>query len=181
MKQNKYIIVNKRPAGLGFKAGRVEFHRDLASYDELAGRDVAGGGMFRVDKEGKNVVLYGKSDDFGVPDDMDFKVASLYGEILEKVSLVCGGDDLSDYAIQYVDKSGETHAVERPDDGMPPVVVYGTPESGSTLEIIPDSALDPIYRHSPRVSKHAGGRFVKKDAAKKKKAKRRAQGRARRR
>lgn len=183
MKQNKYIIVRNGRGGLAFKAGYVEFHRHLATDEELRNREVAGGGLFRLDREGKNVVLYGSSDDFGAPDDLDAVAALMYKEILERVSEVFElvhheEADLSEYKIQYVDKSGETHTAV-PLEDIPASVVYGPP--GTDLSFSAPVVGDYFHDPSLRVSKHAGGRFEKKDAGKKRKSKRRAQRRARRR
>lgn len=183
MKQNKYIIVRNGRGGLAFEAGYVEFHRHLATDDELMNREVVGGGLFRLDREGKNVVLYGSSDDFGAPDDLDTIAAILSKEILERVSEVFElvhheEADLSGYKIQCVDKSGGTHTVD-PDAPIKTSVVNGPPRTDLSF----NAPVVEEYFHDPslRVSKHAGGRFEKKDAEKKRKSKRRAQRRARRR
>lgn len=62
MRVQKFIIVGGK-----FRCGYVVMHSDLLNPGEVC----QGGGMFYIDQEKKEVVLYGKSIDFGAPHDIE--------------------------------------------------------------------------------------------------------------
>ena len=183
MKFNKYIVTTDKNGRYGFCAGHVEFHRELASIDELSKGLVDGGGMFKVDEEKKQIVLYGKSEDFGYPKNQEEAFSQCCNLIKTEIAYAVshGGevDDFSDYKVVYVDELGNEHSVEQK-------AVQGTPEyrlweKHSLWKSVAPTVEPYVYSDPIRVSKHRGGRFEPKNAEKKKKAKRRAQKKARRR
>lgn len=67
MKQDKYVVLKDTPGEWGVALDHVEYHRELCNTEELAHGLVDGGGMWRVNHNNKNILFYGKSDDFGYP------------------------------------------------------------------------------------------------------------------
>lgn len=179
-KQNKYIVFKNQFGGYSFKAGYVEYHRDLTTTEMLARGLVAGGGLFKLDEERKVVLLYGKSDDFGFPKEPGKSFSECYGEILKEVenAFYYGHKtevSISEYGIAYIDEKGVEHVVKGSNKEMQ--TYHGLPKE---LIDTRDRLLMQSESVLPRVSKHRGGRFEPKNAEKKKKAKRRAQKKARR-
>ena len=80
MKQLKFIVVeNWKENKLEIVFGYVEFHRHLRKTSMF--EKILGGGKFCFDKEKKEVVLFGRSDDFGkVPDTELKKAISLFDD-----------------------------------------------------------------------------------------------------
>lgn len=174
MKANKYIVL-KEGGRWGMALGFVEFHRELASTEELAYGMVKGGGMFKVDHDKKQILFYGKSDDFGYPDNIDVALASCYYQIRDQIADLefCRTHDeynLHDYTIWYQDMLGNNLAV------IP--VRETTQMEINTYEMLPQKNLSTYYAPTSKGknSKHQ----VAKDAKKKAKTKRREQKRARR-
>lgn len=57
---NKWLIVNG-----GFRmSGSIEFHKELLQPGET-GKNTSGGGWWNLDRAGRTLYLYAKSEDFG--------------------------------------------------------------------------------------------------------------------
>ena len=76
-KYPKYVLLhNDRTDELFLKFGCVEFHKDLISEsDKDDGWRCMGGGLFKPDFDRREIVLYGRSTDFGKPDSRLLKKA----------------------------------------------------------------------------------------------------------
>lgn len=177
---NKYVVTRDTKGWYKFSAGYVEYHRDLVTINELSHGLVDGGGLYKLDEANKFVILYGKSDDFGYPKEPKIAFAECYDKILQEIEdayYYGQGVEISldGYGIKYIDEKGIEHVVEKGKQQMQRY--YCMPkeiqETSNKLLMQAESVL-------PKPSKHRGGRFDPKDAEKKKKAKRRAQKKARR-
>lgn len=165
MKHNKYIVL-KENGRWGLALGYVEFHRELATTEELAHGMVKGGGMFKVDHAEKQILFYGKSDDFGYPDDIDVALASCYYEAKGEIADM-ENTNLDDYTIWYMDELGNKVEV--------------TPVRQATeMDIKAYGMLPNVSTYYPPMAKGKNSKNqVAKNAKKKAKAKRRAQKQAR--
>lgn len=172
MKHNKYIVL-KEDGRWGMALGFVEFHRELATTEELAHGMVKGGGMFKIDHDEKQIIFYGKSDDFGYPNDIDIALASCYHQVRDEIADLefCRTHeecDLHDYTMWYQDELGNNVEVTP--------VRQATQMDINTYGMLPNS-LSTYY---PPMAKGKNSKNqVAKDAKKKAKAKRRAQKQAR--
>ena len=173
MKHNKYIVL-KENGRWGMALGFVEFHRELASTEELAHGMIKGGGMFKVDHDEKQILFYGESDDFGYPDDIDVALASCYHQVKDEIADLeycrTGKDyDFKGYTLWYQDELGNNVEV--------------TPVRQATQMEIRDYGLGEQMAFSGYYPPMAKGKNSKnqvaKDAKKKAKAKRKAQKQAR--
>ena len=185
MKQNKYVVLKDTPGEWGVALGYVEFHRDLCSAEEIANDLVAGGGMWRVDHDNKNILFYGKSDEFGYPKYIGEALSACYTGIKDQIADLLhnieGKDyDLTEYTITYADEGINTMLNLNPDK-----VHLVTPRHGGIYgdgyyelrnyhEIYGNPYTMPAYKSKgvPKVKP--------KNYEKKKKAKRKAQKQARR-
>lgn len=75
IKANKYILLRYKDKA-DIRCGFVFRHADLLGKDE-SDQDVLGGGYFKFDDDIGAVILYGKSDDYGYPKDLE--------ELLKKI------------------------------------------------------------------------------------------------
>lgn len=175
MKFNKYIVL-KEDGRWGMSLGYVEFHRELATTEELAQGMVKGGGRFKIDHDEKKILFYGKSDDFGYPKDIDVALASCYYQVRDEIEDLefCRTheeSDLKDYTLWYRDELGDEVEVSP--------VRQASPMDLMTYGMNPVSLRDIYY---PPMAKGKNSKNqTPKDAKKKAKAKRRAQKQARKR
>ena len=173
MKENKYIVL-KEDGRWGMALGFVEYHRELASTEELAHGMVKGGGKFKIDHDEKQILFYGKSDDFGYPKDIDVALASCYYQVRDEIADLefCRTHedcDLHDYTMWYQDTLGNNVEVTP--------VRQATQMDINTYGMLPNGV--PTY-YPPMAKGKNSKNQVAKDAKKKAKAKRRAQKQARR-
>ena len=77
MKQRKYVIVKDwNGKNIQIRFGYVFYHRDLMTrQDEKDHIDCYGGGSWNIDPVTETLTLYGKSDDFGIPNKRDIEIA----------------------------------------------------------------------------------------------------------
>lgn len=68
-KANKYILLRYKDKA-DIRCGFVFRHADLLGRNE-SDQDVLGGGYFKFDDDIGAVILYGKSDDYGYPKDLE--------------------------------------------------------------------------------------------------------------
>lgn len=68
-KANKYILLRYKDKA-DIRCGFVFRHADLLGKNE-SDQDVLGGGYFKFDDDIGAVILYGKSDDYGYPKDLE--------------------------------------------------------------------------------------------------------------
>ena len=173
MKFFKYILVDNC-GHYSINFGYVEYHRYLASTEDLANGRVKGGGMFRIDHEEKKVTLYGSSDDFGYPDNIGEALSVCYKDVKYELSEFFKRHieqevNLDEYQITYFDKNGEEHIAEDKSievNTLPPYIMHNRP-----------SYMDYLPMRKGKNSKNQ----VAKDLYKKKKKKRKEQKLARRR
>lgn len=123
MKFKKYIIVED-DGSHDFRFGFVEYHSHLASDYEIKLGKVEGGGFFLIDEKDKLVRLWGDSDDFGYPKDLEKKIKQSFNQIMTAISefyyFQGNGEgkweeleDIDKYKVLYVDKEGKDHIIER--------------------------------------------------------------------
>lgn len=67
MKLPKYILIEKKPGELELIFGFVEFHFELLPKD-CPDKNCKGGGFWRFNPKEKQIILYGRSTDYGSPD-----------------------------------------------------------------------------------------------------------------
>jgi len=67
MRLPKYIIIRKKNGAYRFVFGYVELHFELLDDWTDECDKVMGGGFWRIDYEKKQIVLHGKSSDYGRP------------------------------------------------------------------------------------------------------------------
>ena len=173
----KYVIV-KHGGHYEFRAGYVDYHRTLLSYDEIRRGMCDGGGFWGVDGEQKRVTLYDSSSDFGRPKNIEAAIRQDGAHLLEMLGEVCDktGEehDLSDYTIAYDDAIRYRHVVLPPYETEPDIM--GT-----------EKMLHNYYDHgihatlNTKKHKHGDGSLLPREFAKKKKAKARQQKQSRKR
>lgn len=75
---NKFVLIEKPDNCAELVLGDVEFHRNLL----WKGQKCLGGGFFKVKEDNRQIIMWGKSDDYGYP---KFKGNQCYAdwEILE--------------------------------------------------------------------------------------------------
>lgn len=61
---NKYVIVKEKDNRIVMRYANTDYHKGMVGKNETC----IGGGMFDFDDDGKEMKLWGKSDDFGAPD-----------------------------------------------------------------------------------------------------------------
>lgn len=124
MKFKKYIITKvPRSNDINFKCGYVELHCHLATPQEYASsRDlILGGGMFEIDKDAKEIKLYGKSTDFGSVDNLEEILAKNYDKVMEELKdfyyfVQSHGTeeiDTNEFTLVSMDELGFTHVIKK--------------------------------------------------------------------
>ena len=124
MKFKKYIITKvPRSNDINFKCGFVEFHSHLATPQENASAKslILGGGMFEIDKDAKEIKLYGKSTDFGSVDNLEEILAKNYDKVMEEFKdfyyfVQSHGTeeiDINEFTLVSMDELGFTHVIKK--------------------------------------------------------------------
>ena len=183
MKQNKYVVLKDTPGEWGVALGYVEYHRQLCNTEELAHGLVDGGGMWRIDHDDKNILFYGKSDDFGYPKHIAEALSACFTGIKDQIAdllyTMDGKDyDLTEYTITYADEGINTMLDLNPDK-----VHLITPRRGSGNNEMQAFSAMPTglgsyanpYTTMPSYKSKGVPKIKPKNYDKKKKAKRKAQ------
>lgn len=192
MKQNKYVVLKDTPGEWGVALGYVEYHRHLCNTEELAHGLVDGGGMWRIDHNDKNILFYGKSDDFGYPKHIAEALSACFNGIKDQIAdllyTMDGKDyDLTEYTITYADEGINTMLDLDPDKVHLVTPRYGGIYGGGNYEIKSYGAIPTgtagLYGSPytmPSYKPKGVPKIKPKNYDKKKKAKRKAQKQSRR-
>ena len=118
MKALKYIFVEDHLGTYDFRCGYVEFHRHLLTSKEYSYTKVNGGGKFEIEIQNKRIKLYGKSDDFGYPKDIEKVLRQCYVQLMNEIEefyyyYTKDEIDTSEYTLVYEDEQGKEHIVKR--------------------------------------------------------------------
>lgn len=117
MKKYKYLFLVKN-GNPEFRCDYVEFHMDLLSDKELTGCATNGGGEFNLDFDNKEIILYGRSCDYGRPREIENTIQKCYDQILDAVDDFWWCYTETDYnfknfKIAYLDDYKEKHVVKK--------------------------------------------------------------------
>lgn len=119
MKYEKYILVYE--SGMyDFRCGYVEYHAHLATDAERRANLIDGGGRFVIDENKKEVRLWGSSDDFGYPKNIEKALKQCYNQLMRDINeyyyyKTNGEKDLNmdEFKLVYVDQNNEGHEIPK--------------------------------------------------------------------
>ena len=113
-KSNKYILLKYKDK-TDIRCGFVFRHADLLRKNE-SDKDVLGGGYFIFDDVIGAVILYGKSDDYGYPQNLEELLKKMPNDYLMRVfgeEYYWSEDGIpADYKLMITDSDGKTTVVK---------------------------------------------------------------------
>lgn len=119
MKYEKYILVYE--SGMyDFRCGYVEYHAHLATDAEIKAHLVDGGGRFVIKEDLKEIQLWGSSDDFGYPKNIEKALKQCYNQLMRDINeyyyyKTNGEKDLNmdEFRLVYIDQNNVGHEIPK--------------------------------------------------------------------